>query len=44
MPVYDVEFYMKSYDLFRSAQAGELHNLAAAQATLERYRNNGPVV
>ena len=42
--MYDVEFYMKSYDLFRSAQAGELHSLAAAQATLERYRNNGPVV
>lgn len=42
--MYDVEFYMKSYDLFRSAQAGELHDPAAARDILESYRSRDPVV
>lgn len=42
--MYDVEFYMKSYDLFRSAQAGELDDPAAARDTLESYRSLYPVV
>jgi hypothetical protein len=42
--VYDVEFYMRSYDLFRSAQAGGLHDPAAARDTLESYRSLDPVV
>ena len=42
--MYDVEFYMRSYDLFRSAQAGGLRDPAAARDVLESYRSRDPVV
>jgi MoaA/NifB/PqqE/SkfB family radical SAM enzyme len=42
--VYDVEFYMKSYDLLRSAQAGQPHDPVAVRDTLERYRSPVPIV
>ena len=42
--MYDVEFYMKSYDLLRRAQAGEIDDAAALHDTLESYRSHDPVV
>jgi MoaA/NifB/PqqE/SkfB family radical SAM enzyme len=42
--VYDVEFYMKSYDLLKCAQAGEQRDPAALRDALEGMRNPQPVV
>jgi radical SAM protein with 4Fe4S-binding SPASM domain len=42
--VYDVEFYMKSYDLLRSAQAGQPLDATAVRDALESYRNPEPIV
>jgi wyosine [tRNA(Phe)-imidazoG37] synthetase (radical SAM superfamily) len=42
--VYDVEFYMKSYDLLRRIKAGEPHDAAAVRAALEDHRSPDPIV
>lgn len=42
--MYDVEFYMKSFDFMRRAKAGEMHDRQAACALFESYRNPEPVV
>ncbi len=42
--MYDVEFYMKSYDLLHGLQAGEPHDADAVLDALESYRDPDPVV
>ena len=42
--MYDVEFYMKSYDLLRRVQAGEPFEPTALAGALEGYRSHDPVV
>jgi radical SAM protein with 4Fe4S-binding SPASM domain len=42
--VYDIEFYMKSYDLLQKAQAGEVHDPMALRDALESWRSPQPVV
>ncbi len=42
--MYDVEFYMKSHDLLKSAQAGEQHDSDEMRDALEAMRNPEPVV
>lgn len=42
--MYDIEFYMKSYDFLKKAQRGEVQDRKTALATLESYRNPAPVV
>lgn len=42
--MYDVEFYMKSHDLLRRAQAGEAGDLSTTRDALEGFRSPDPVV
>lgn len=42
--MYDVEFYMKSYDLLKSVQAGEVTDSQATLKALESFRSPEPVV
>lgn len=42
--MYDVNFYMKVFDLMKRAEAGELHDRQAVAELLERFRNKNPIV
>ncbi len=42
--MYDIEFYMKSYDFLKNAQEGKIQDRDTSLALLESYRSREPVV
>ena len=42
--MYDIAFYMKSFDFMRQAEAGQIHDRQSALSLLEGFRNRKPVI